>query len=65
MLSRLWQQRLDTLRRELQDQFDKSTSDLRNTEDCFHQYAETSREWFWELDAERVVRAWGSWSVVR
>ncbi|MCP4874441.1 MAG: PAS domain-containing protein [Gammaproteobacteria bacterium] len=52
LVSRVLRQRIDKLRRELQNQFDERTQDLRNTEDRFHQYTKTSNEWFWETDIE-------------
>jgi len=48
----LLQQRLDSLRRELQGQFDRRTSELRNVEDRFYHYADSSSDWFWETDKE-------------
>ena len=52
LVSRILQQRLAGLRKDLQDEFNQHTSALRKTEDRFHEYAETSSDWFWETDAE-------------
>lgn len=51
-VSRLLQQRFDNQLKDLQDKFNQRTSELRKTEDRFHEYAETSSDWFWETDAE-------------
>ena len=51
-VSRLLQFRLDALRRGLQDEFDLRTSELRNSEHRFKEYAESSSDWFWETDAD-------------
>lgn len=51
-VSRLLQSRLDALRKDLQDEFDLRTRELRNSEDRFREYAESSSDWFWETDAD-------------
>jgi PAS domain S-box-containing protein len=51
-VSRLLQQRLDSQRKDLQDEFNHRTIELKKTEDRFHKYAESSSNWFWETDAE-------------
>jgi PAS domain S-box-containing protein len=51
-VAHLLQQRLDSLRRELHGQFDRRTSELRNVEDRFYQYADSSSDWFWETDTD-------------
>ena len=51
-VSRLLQKRLGGLRKKLEDEFAGRTSELRKTEDRFHDYAESSSDWFWETDAE-------------
>jgi len=50
IILRLLQQRLDSLRNNLQDQFDLRSEELKKTGDRFRQYTETSLEWFWETD---------------
>jgi len=50
-VSHLLQSRLNTLRKDLQDEFDLRTSELRNSEDRFKEYSESSSDWFWETDA--------------
>ena len=52
ILSRLLRQRLDSLLKDQQHEFDQRTDELRKTEDRFHEYAESSSDWFWETDAE-------------
>ena len=52
VVAHLLQKRLDSLRRELQGQFDRRTSELRNVEDRFYHYANSSSDWFWETDKE-------------
>ena len=52
LVARLLQRRLDALRRDLQDEINRRTSELRNAEDRFKEYADTSTDWFWETDAE-------------
>jgi len=52
LLSHLLQQRLDSLRRELQAQFDRRSSELRNVEERFYHYADSSSDWFWETDTD-------------
>jgi len=49
---RIVQQRFDSQRKDLQDEFNQRTRELRKTEDRFHEYAESSSDWFWETDAE-------------
>ena len=49
---RLMQGSLRRLRLDLQQGFDRRTRDLRTTEDRFREYTDTSREWFWETDAD-------------
>jgi PAS domain S-box-containing protein len=51
-ISRLMRSNLDGLRRRLEDDFDRITRDLKNTEDRFEHYAESSSDWFWETDAD-------------
>jgi len=51
-VSRLLQLRLDGLHQDLQNEFDRHDRELRNNEDRFKQFAETSPGWFWETDAE-------------
>jgi PAS domain S-box-containing protein len=51
-VAHLLQQRLDSLRRELHGKFDRRTSELRNVEDRFHHYADSSSDWFWETDTD-------------
>ncbi len=51
-VARLLQRRLDALRRDLQDEIDRRTSELRNTKDRFKEYADSSSDWFWETDAD-------------
>ncbi len=51
-VSRLLQKRLDSLSKKLEDEFAGRTRELRTTEERFHQYSETSSEWFWETDVE-------------
>ena len=50
--TRLLQLRLDGLRKNLQDEFNQRTRELRNTEERFKEYADSSTNWFWETDAE-------------
>ena len=52
LFSHLLQQRLDSLHRELQAQFDRRSSELRNVEERFHHYADSSSDWFWETDTD-------------
>ena len=49
---RMLQKRLNNLRQGLADEFSIRSSELRNTEDRFNQYAETSKAWFWETDVD-------------
>ena len=49
---RVMQGSLRKLRLDLQRDFDLRTRDLRKTEDRFREYADASREWFWETDTE-------------
>ncbi|MBT8434566.1 MAG: PAS domain-containing protein [Gammaproteobacteria bacterium] len=51
-VSRLLQQRLDSLHKELQAEFNQRTSESRQAEDRFHEFTELSSDWFWETDAE-------------
>jgi len=51
-VAHLLQQRLDSLRRELHGQFDRRTNELRNVEDRFYHYADSSSDWFWETDTD-------------
>jgi len=51
-VARLLQQRVDSLRNDLQHEFDQRTDELRKTEARFHEYAGSSSDWFWETDAE-------------
>lgn len=51
-VSVLLQRRLDSLREDLRDEFDQRTRELKNVEERFREYAETSSDWFWETDAE-------------
>jgi PAS domain S-box-containing protein len=50
--SRLLQRRLDGLSKKLEEEFAKRTRELRNTENRFQQFTESSNEWFWETYAE-------------
>jgi PAS domain S-box-containing protein len=52
LFSHLLQQRLDNLRSELQGQFDRRSSELRNVEERFYHYADSSSDWFWETDTD-------------
>jgi len=52
LFSHLLQQRLDSLRRDLQAQFDRRSSELRNVEERFYHYADSSSDWFWETDTD-------------
>ena len=52
IVSRLLQRRFDSLRQNLEDEFNRRTRELRNTEGRFQQYIETSSEWFWETDQD-------------
>ena len=49
---RLLRNNLQRLRQELEDDFERNTRDLKNTEERFQHYAESSSDWFWETDAD-------------
>ena len=49
---RATQHSLRRLRLQMQDEFERQTLELRRTEERFHEYTDTSREWYWETDAD-------------
>ena len=52
LMFRIMQISLRRQQLDLQQSFNRRTRDLRTTEDRFREYADTSREWFWETDDE-------------
>ncbi|TNF90232.1 MAG: PAS domain S-box protein [Gammaproteobacteria bacterium] len=50
-VSHLLRSNLTRLRGELEDEFYRRTRELKQTEDRFRQYTESSSDWFWETDA--------------
>ena len=51
-LLRVMQNYLTELRASLREEFEQRTVDLKEVEDRFQQYTESSSEWFWETDEE-------------